>query len=172
MDIQIEALTKNDWDVVRSIYLEGIATGEATFEKDPPSFEEWDSSHLPDCRIIARRGNQIVGWAALSPVSNRCVYRGVAEVSIYIAASSRGEGIGKILLDALIKASEETGIWILESSMFPENESSIRLHKSCGFREVGFREKIGELDGKWRNTILMERRSKVIDGGALGLAGR
>ena len=171
MDIQIEALTKNDWDVVRSIYLEGIATGEATFEKDPPSFEEWDSSHLPDCRIIARRENQIVGWAALSPVSNRCVYRGVAEVSLYIAAFCRGEGIGKSLLDALIETSEEVGIWTLESSMFPENEASIRLHKSCGFREVGFRERIGVLEGKWRNTILMERRSKVAAGGSQESAG-
>lgn len=167
MDIQIDALTKNDWDNVRSIYLEGIATGEATLETDPPSFEEWDSSHLSSCRIIARRGSQIVGWAALSPVSSRRVYRGVAEVSIYIAASCRGEGIGKALLDALIEASETAGIWTLESSMFPENELSIRLHKSCGFRDVGFRERIGELDGKWRNTILMERRSKVVGGGAL-----
>jgi L-amino acid N-acyltransferase YncA len=167
MDIHIEALTKNDWDDVRSIYLEGIAIGEATLETDPPSFEEWDSSHLSSCRIIVRRGSQIVGWAALSPVSSRRVYRGVAEVSIYIAASCRGEGIGKALLDALIEASETAGIWTLESSMFPENESSIRLHKSCSFREVGFRERIGELDGKWRNTILMERRSKVVGGGAL-----
>jgi phosphinothricin acetyltransferase len=166
MDIQIEALTKNDWDDVRSIYLEGIATGEATLETAPPSFEEWDSSHLSSCRIIARRGSQIVGWAALSPVSSRHVYRGVAEVSIYIAASCRGEGIGKALLGALIEASETAGIWTLESSMFPENELSIRLHKSCGFRDVGFRERIGELGGKWRNTILMERRSKVIGAGA------
>jgi len=162
MEIKIEFLTKNDWDVVRSIYFEGIATGDATFEKNPPSFEEWDSSHFHDCRIIAKRGNQIIGWAALSSLSTRCVYVGVAEVSIYVSASCRGEGIGEVLLNALIEASENAGIWTLESSMFPENEASIRLHKSCGFREVGFRERIGELDGKWRNTILMERRSEVI----------
>ncbi len=166
MDIQIEALTKNDWDVVRFIYLEGIATGEATLETDPPSFEDWDSSHLADCRLIARRRDQSVGWAALSPVSTRDVYRGVAEVSIYIAVSYRGEGIGKALLNALIEASEGARIWTLESTMFPENAASVRLHKTCGFREVGFRERIGELDGKWRDTILMERRSHLIKGGA------
>jgi len=166
MAILIEALTKNDWEVARSIYVEGIATGDATLETDPPSFEEWDSSHLPGCRFIARRGDQGVGWAALSPVSNRRVYKGVAEVSLYITASCRGEGIGKALLNALIEASEGAGIWTLESTMFPENAASIRLHKTCGFREVGFRERIGELDGKWRNTILMERRSLLIKGGA------
>lgn len=169
MDILIEALTNNDWEAVRSIYIEGIATGEATLETDPPSFEEWDSSHLADCRLIARRGDQIVGWAALSPVSTRYVYRGVAEVSIYIAASCRGEGIGKALLNALIEASEGAGIWTLESTMFPENAASIWLHKTCGFREVGIRERIGELDGKWRDTILMERRSHLIKGGAQDL---
>ncbi|MCK5635336.1 MAG: N-acetyltransferase, partial [Anaerolineales bacterium] len=143
-----------------------IATGEATLETDPPSFEEWDSSHLADCRLIARRRDQSVGWAALSPVSTRDVYRGVAEVSIYIAVSYRGEGIGKALLNALIEASEGARIWTLESTMFPENAASVRLHKTCGFREVGFRERIGELDGKWRDTILMERRSHLIKGGA------
>ena len=166
MDISIETLTRSDWDVVRSIYLQGIATGEATFETDVPTFDEWDSSHLPGCRLVARQEEEIVGWAALSPVSSRCVYRGVAEVSIYIAAPHRGEGIGKALLDALIAHSEGEGIWTLESSMFPENEVSIRLHKACGFREVGIREKIAVLDGKWRTTILMERRSKLNGGGA------
>ena len=166
MDVSIETLTRSDWDVVRSIYLQGIATGEATFEMDVPTFDEWDSSHLPGCRLVARQEEEIVGWAALSPVSRRCVYRGVAEVSIYIAASHRGEGVGKALMDALIMLSEGEMIWTLESSMFPENEASIRLHKACGFREFGFREKIAELDGKWRNTILMERRSKVIGRGA------
>lgn len=166
MDISIGTLTRSDWDAVHSIYLQGIATGEATFETDVPTFDEWDSSHLPGCRLVARRGEEIVGWAALSPVSSRCAYRGVAEASIYIAAPRRGEGIGKALLNELIALSEGEGIWTLESSMFPENEASIRLHKACGFREFGFREKIAELDGKWRNTILMERRSKLIGRGA------
>ncbi len=150
-----------DWLRVREIYAEGIASGIATFEKDLPNKESWDVSHIIDeGRLVAKKGNLIVGWAALSPVSSRCVYKGVAEVSVYVGKTYRGDGVGKKLLDALIRASEEVGIWTLESSMFPENTASIRLHESCGFRKVGFRERIGELDGKWRDTILMERRSQ------------
>jgi L-amino acid N-acyltransferase YncA len=159
--IDIQPLTEADWDDVRRIYKEGIETGNATFETEPPSWNDWDRSHLSNCRLAAWFGDRLVGWAAMSPVSNRCVYEGVAEVSIYIAADDRGGGVGKILLSALVEASEKEGIWTLETGMFPENEASIRLHKSCGFREVGYRERIGQMDGRWRDKVLMERRSKV-----------
>jgi len=160
--IQIENLVQGYWDAVRSIYMEGIATGMATFETAPPNWEDWDVSHLPNYRIIAKDGSKIIGWTALSPVSNRSVYDGVAEVSIYLANSSQGKGIGKILLTSLIELSEREGIWTLEGTMFPENKASIQLHRSCGFRVVGYREKIGRLNDVWRNTILMERRSELI----------
>ncbi len=161
MQIKIEAMIDSDWPRVREIYAEGIASGIATFEEDLPNKESWDVSRIIEKgRIVAKKGNLIVGWAALSPVSSRCVYKGVAEVSVYVCKSCRGDGVGKKLLNTLIRASEEVGIWTLESSMFPENMASIRLHESCGFRKVGFRERIGELDGKWRDTILMERRSQ------------
>lgn len=160
--IQVENLTQKDWGAVRTIYIQGIATGDATFETRSPSWEEWDIAHLPVCRIIAKDGSTIIGWAALSPVSDRSVYNGVAEVSIYLAKSSQRKGVGKILLTSLVEHSEREGIWTLESTMFPENEASIRLHHSCGFRMVGYRERIGRLDGVWRDTILMERRSELI----------
>lgn len=160
--IHIENLTQDDWDAVHSIYTEGIATGMATFETAPPSWEGWDSSHLPNCRLVVKEGPQIIGWAALSPVSKRSVYEGVAEVSIYLSKSNQKKGIGKILLKSLIELSEREGIWTLESTMFPENTASVQLHLACGFREVGYREKIGCLDGEWRDTILMERRSENI----------
>ena len=162
MQTRIETIKNRDWPRVREIYAEGIASGIASFEKDLPNKESWDASHLDEGRLVAKKGSQIVGWAALSPVSSRYVYRGVAEVSVYVGKSYRGDGVGKKLLNALIRACEEAGIWTLESSMFPENTASIRLHESCGFRKVGFRERIGELDGKWRDTILMERRSESI----------
>lgn len=160
--IQIIAMKDSDWPRVREIYAEGIDSGIATFEKDLPNKESWNASHNDEGRLVAKKGNLIVGWAALNPVSIRGVYRGVAEVSIYVGKSYRGDGVGKTLLNALIRASEEVGIWTLESSIFPENSASIHLHESCGFRMVGFRERIGELDGKWRDTILMERRSENI----------
>lgn len=150
----------SDWPRVREIFAEGIASGLSTFEKDLPNKGSWDASHIGECRLVAKKGDLIVGWAALSPVSSRRVYKGVAEVSVYVGKSYRGAGVGKKLLNALISASEEAGIWTLESSMFPENSVSIRLHESCGFRKIGFRERIGELDGKWRDTVLMERRSQ------------
>ena len=131
----------------------------ATFETAPPSWEGWDSSHLPNCRLVVKEGPQIIGWAALSPVSERSVYEGVVEISIYVMASSHGKGVGTELLNSLIDCSEQEGIWTLESTMFPENEACIRLHQSCGFRQVGYREKVGRLDGVWRDTVLMERRS-------------
>jgi phosphinothricin acetyltransferase len=162
MNFLIEKLLPNDWAVVQSIYQEGLATGNATFETDAPEWEDWNKSHLHDCRLVAKRKGQIVGWAALSPVSSRCVYGGVAEVSIYIAASARGLGIGKALLQALIEESEQAGIWTLQAGIFPENVGSITLHKACGFREVGRRERIGQMNGVWRDVVLMERRSKVV----------
>jgi L-amino acid N-acyltransferase YncA len=125
-----------------------------------PEWPEWDAAHRDDCRLVARRTGQVVGWAALSPVSRRCVYGGVAEVSVYVAESARGQGIGRALLSALIDASEAAGIWTLQAGIFPENEASVRLHKSCGFRVVGRRERIGQLHGVWRDTLLLERRSR------------
>ena len=160
--IHVEAMRPEDWDQVKAIYLEGIATGLATFETAAPSFQEWDQSHLRFGRLVARKGNNIVGWAALSPVSRRRVYAGVAEVSVYVSAASRGSGIGRRLLDALIVESEQNGISTLQAGIFPENEGSIALHRACGFREVGRRERIGKLGGVWRDTLLLERRSQTV----------
>jgi L-amino acid N-acyltransferase YncA len=162
MDLIVERMKVEDWGAVRSIHREGITTGNATFETDAPEWQEWDVRHLRDCRFVARREGQVVGWGALSPVSSRCVYAGVAEVSIYVTASARGEGIGKTLLRTLIEASERQGIWTLQAGVFPENEASIALHKACGFREVGYRERIGQMNGYWRDVILLERRSEVL----------
>ncbi|MEP6994617.1 MAG: N-acetyltransferase family protein [Acidobacteriota bacterium] len=150
-----------DWEHVRRVYAEGIATGNATFETEPPSWEAWDKAHREDCRLVARREGEaeVVGWAALSRVSERCVYGGVAEVSVYVAGSWRGGGIGRRLLESLIAASEEAGIWTLQAGIFPENASSIALHEKCGFRIVGVRERPGKLRGAWRDVVLLERRS-------------
>jgi L-amino acid N-acyltransferase YncA len=165
MDIVVDKITSEDWAAVRAIYLEGIATHNATFETDAPDWEKWDSDHLRDCRLVARKGGRpfgrVVGWAALSPVSARCVYAGVAEVSVYVAEAARGQGVGKMLLQALIEESERQGIWTLQAGIFPENAASLVLHKSCGFREVGRRERIGQMDGVWRDVVLTERRSQV-----------
>ena len=155
-------MVADDWERVRLIYLEGVATGEATFETSAPSWQKWDSSHLLFARLVsisAGDGN-VNGWAALTPVSDRKVYSGVAEVSVYVADDSRGKGIGRELLKQLIAESEQNGIWTLQASVFPENRASIALHHSCGFRTVGIRERIGQLDGVWRNTVLMERRTQ------------
>lgn len=157
----IEPMQPGDWPRIREIYLEGIATGHATFEVDAPSWERWEVAHLPFARLVARRG-EIVGWAALSPVSQRCVYGGVAEVSVYVSSASRGAGVGGALLQALIDESERNNIWTLQAGIFPENSASIALHLACGFRVVGRRERIGKLNGIWRDTILLERRSKTI----------
>jgi L-amino acid N-acyltransferase YncA len=162
MGFTLDKMQAEDWGAVRSIYREGIATGNATFETDAPEWQEWDKTHLGDCRFVARREGQMVGWGALSPVSSRCVYTGVAEVSIYVTASARGEGIGKAVLRTLIEASERQGIWTLQAGVFPENGASIALHKACGFREVGYRERIGQMNGYWRDVILLERRSEVV----------
>ena len=159
--MRIEAMSEGDWPEVRRIYIEGLETGDASFETEAPTWERWNTGHRPDCRLVARDGEGILGWAALSPISSRRVYAGVAEVSIYIAAAARGRGVGKALLDALITESERAGVWTLQASIFPENEASVRLHKQSGFREVGRREAIAQRSGIWRDTILLERRSRV-----------
>jgi phosphinothricin acetyltransferase len=162
MDFRIEQLKEEHWDRVRQIYLEGIASGHATFETDAPPWEQWNASHLTHSRFVANAGGTVTGWAALSPVSNRCVYGGMAEVSVYIGWDYRGYGIGRTLLDALISSSEQNGTWTLQAGVFPENEGSVRLHLACGFREVGRRERIGKMNGVWRDTLLLERRSRVV----------
>lgn len=162
MDFTIEKMSSADWPQVAAIYQAGIATGCATFETEVPPWEKWDAGHRQDCRLVARHGAQVLGWAALSPVSGRCVYAGVAEVSIYLAAAARGQGIGKTLLQALVEASEQAGIWTLQAGIFAENVASIALHRACGFREVGYRERLGQLYGMWHDVVLMERRSRVV----------
>jgi len=151
-----------DWEAVRSIYEEGIATGNATVEMEAPGWEEWDGSHLDYSRLVARVEGKVVGWAALSPVLTRCAYSGVAGVSVYVATSARGQGIGRALLRALVEESERAGIWTLQARIFPENVASVALHESCGFRTVGVRERLGKLNGVWRDVVLMERRSKIV----------
>ena len=158
----IDAMRPDDWPAVEAIYREGIATGLATFETETPSWERWDAAHRPDCRLVVRAGERVLGWAALSPVSDRCVYAGVAENSIYIAAAARGRGIGKALLRALVEASEAAGIWTLQTGIFPENAASLALHQACGFRIVGIRERIGQLHGTWKDVVFLERRSRVV----------
>ena len=160
--LKIRPLAAADWLVVRSIYLDGIASGQATFETKPPTWERWDRVHLPAPRLVAISKEIIVGWAALSSVSVRAVYAGVAEVSVYIASGWHGHGIGRELLETLVNESENNGIWTLQANIFPENVASISLHKSCGFREVGTRARIGKLNGIWRDTILLERRSTKV----------
>lgn len=161
-EVQINQMHKADWDSVSKIYKEGIETGLATFEKEIPSWEKWDKNHLKTCRLIAVLDHKIIGWAALSAVSSRCVYGGVAEVSVYVAKKEWGNKVGKKLMLALIQESEKEGFWTLQSGIFSNNLSSIELHKNVGFRVIGFREKIGQLDGEWKDNVLMERRSKII----------
>jgi phosphinothricin acetyltransferase len=160
--IAVEPMRASDWPAVAGIYQQGIDTGDATFETHVPSWEAWDAGHLSAARLVARDEGRVVGWAALSPVSDRCVYGGVAEVSVYVAGAARGRGIGRRLLEALALASEEAGIWTLQAGIFPENEASLAIHRSCGFRVVGRRERLGRLAGEWRDVILLERRSRSI----------
>jgi len=162
MNFALQPMNEADGPAVLEIYRQGIATGNATFETETPSWEKWTAGHLAHSRIVARNGPSVLGWAALSPVSSRCVYAGVAEVSIYIAEEARGLGVGRALLEELIRQSENNGFWTLQAGIFPENEASIRLHKSCGFREVGRRERIGKLGDRWRDAVLVERRSKTV----------
>ena len=162
MDFVIDSMRPQDWEFVRAIYLEGIETGQATFETEAPGWEGWDAGHLPQCRLAARSGDGVLGWAALSPVSKREVYAGVAEVSVYVGTAARGRGVGGALMRALIEASERHGVWTLQSSVFPENHASVALHLKHGFREVGRRERIARHHGVWRDTIVLERRSRVV----------
>jgi len=176
MDYPILPMPPDLWPAVREIYREGVATGNATFETELPDWEKWDSSHRKDCRLVAvepfdedteevlisRNKLTVLGWAALSPVSARRVYRGVAEVSVYVSAAARGRGVGKTLLQALVQESEVNGIWTLQAGVFPENTASVALHKSCGFRKVGVRRQIGKLGDSWRDVLLLERRSRSI----------
>ena len=164
MENEIRVMVAEDWPAMRKIYLSGIATGQATFETDAPTWERWNDSHLASPRLVAVDGATLVGWAALSPISARAVYSGVAEVSVYVDGDKRGHGIGRLLLDRLIQESEAKGIWTLQASIFPENVASVSLHRACGFREVGTRERIGKLKNMWRDTVLFERRSKVAGG--------
>ncbi|MFC1682954.1 GNAT family N-acetyltransferase [Candidatus Zixiibacteriota bacterium] len=150
-----------DYPAVQTIHGEGIATGQATFERHIMEWDEWDEVHLSHCRLVARSGDRVIGWGALSPVSGRCYYGGMAEDSVYVAASEWGKGVGKALLGQLIEESESHGIWTLQAGIFPENKISISLHKDMGFREVGLRKRLGQMDGVWRDVVLMERRSEV-----------
>ncbi len=159
--IAIVPLEPRHWDRVRDIYLEGLATGEASFETRAPDWTEWDRAHLPQPRLAAVRHASIIGWIALSPISRRHCYRGVAEVSIYVASEARGHGVGKLLLQEAVRASEAAGLWTLQAVIYPTNLPSIRLHEGCGFRVVGRRERIAQREGVWRDTLLLERRSAV-----------
>ncbi|MFQ3544451.1 N-acetyltransferase family protein [Halobacillus rhizosphaerae] len=161
-EIYIEEMLPEDWGQVSQIYREGIETGYATFEKEIPSWRAWDNSHSPECRIVARSKEGILGWAALSPVSKRSVYAGVAEVSVYVSKCSMGKGIGGLLLNALIQKSEENGFWTLQAGILPENKASLKVHYKNGFREVGRRERLGKMDGRWHDKILLERRSEKV----------
>jgi phosphinothricin acetyltransferase len=159
MDVEIKSMAAGDWESVRAIYKEGIDSAQATFETEPPSREDWEASHHPFARLVARAGGRVIGWAALAPVSRRPCYGGVAEVSVYVSAGFRGQGIGRQLLEELVRQSEHAGIWTLQGATFPENTASLRLQRACGFRVVGRREAIGRRDGVWRDTVITERRS-------------
>ena len=159
--VTIRDLRPDDWPAVRTIYEEGIRGGNATFETETPSWERWDAAH-PELRLVAERDGSVVGWAALSPASARHCYRGVGDVSVYVAEQARGGGLGRTLLEELVERSEQAGYWTLTTGVFPENEASIRLHNACGFRAVGIRERVGELRGHWRDVVLLERRSTLI----------
>ena len=176
MDYPILPMPPDSWPAVREIYREGIATGNATFETELPDWERWDNSHRKDCRLVALEPIDeavaesliplsklhVLGWAALSPVSSRRVYAGMAEVSVYVAAAARGRGVGKALLEALVQESEVNGVWTLQAGIFPENAASMALHRAAGFRVVGTRERIGQHHGRWRDVVLIERRSRAV----------
>ncbi|MFG3613508.1 GNAT family N-acetyltransferase [Rummeliibacillus stabekisii] len=162
-NIVIRKMLDTDWPAVKNIYLEGIATGNATFQTDAPSFEEWTKSHHATCRFVAVKGDLVVGWIAISSVSNRVVYKGVGEVSVYVSIKAKSGGIGTLLLSKLIEESENEGFWTLQSSIFKENTASLKLHKKMGFREVGYREKIAQHYGVWRDVLLLERRSEIVN---------
>jgi len=160
--VEIQPLRPDDWPAVRAIFQAGIASGDATFETAAPTWEAWDAAHLPEHRLVARDDGQVLAWAALAPVSDRCAYAGVAEDSIYVAPAAQGRGVGRQLLAALVASAEQGGIWTVQTGIFPENRASVRLHQACGFRLVGVRERLGRLDGRWRDVLLLERRSPRI----------
>ena len=161
-DFVIDVMRRQDWDDVRAIYLQGIETGDATFEDEVPTWEEWDSSHLGSCRLVARGHDKVIAWTALSPVSNRECYRGVAEITLYVAADQRGRGVGLALGQAVVQASEAEGIWTLQAMVFPTNRASLALFEHGGFRRVGVRKRIGRDSTGWRDVVLLERRSEVV----------
>jgi phosphinothricin acetyltransferase len=162
MNVVFRTMKKDDWVSVAEIYRQGIESGNATFQRDIPTWYEWNSGHIKTCRIVASIENEIAGWAALTPVSGRCVYAGVAEVSVYVSNQFKGQKIGTGLLERLISESEKEGYWTLQASIFPENQASLKMHENLGFRKVGFREKIGKMIDIWRDTILLERRSRKV----------
>ncbi|HQW11727.1 MAG TPA: N-acetyltransferase family protein [Saprospiraceae bacterium] len=160
--VSFRPLIAKDWERVREIYRHGIETGNATFQTEVPTWNDWDTNHFQKCRIIAELTDHIVGWAALSPISSRAVYSGVAEVSVYVAPEYGGRHFGIYLLEKLLSESEKAGFWTLQASIFQENKASLAIHEKLEFRLVGYREKIGQMDGRWRDTLLLERRSKLI----------
>jgi L-amino acid N-acyltransferase YncA len=161
--LEIRRMEPEDWPVIEAIYAEGIATGDATFETGAPSWEEFDRGRLPDHRVVAVDGGEVVGWAALSPTSHRECYVGVVEHSVYVAEAARGRGVGRALMNALVAGADAAGIWTIQTSIFPENAASVALHERAGFRVVGRRERIAKLNGVWRDTLLLERRSAHVD---------
>ena len=160
--MRIDPLEAGDWPAVRAIYEAGIAAGDATFETDVPDWPAWDAGHLAGHRLVARDDGTVVGWVALAPVSDRRAYAGVAEDSIYVAPEARGRGVGRALLTRVVASADRGGIWTIQTGIFPENQASVRLHQACGFRVVGVRERLGRLHGRWRDVLLLERRSPVI----------
>lgn len=161
--MRLRSMTAEDWPAVRAIYEEGIETGDATFEPTAPGWSAWDASHMTTCRLVALdRDERLTGFAALSPVSSRCVYAGVAEISVYVAARARGQGVGTALLTALVRAAEAQQLWTLQAGVFPENAASLALHARAGFRVVGRRERLGQMHGRWRDVLLLERRSATV----------
>jgi L-amino acid N-acyltransferase YncA len=161
--MELQPMRPEDWPAVRAIYEAGIATGNATFETSAPEWPAWDAVHLADHRLVARDDDgRVIGWVALAPVSDRCAYAGVAEDSIYVTPEAQGRGVGRVLLAAVVASAEQAGIWTVQTCIFPENEPSVRLHETCGFRVVGVRERLGRLHGRWRDVLLMERRSPAI----------
>ena len=158
----VRPMLASDAAAVLAIFAEGIATGNATFETEAPTWAEWDAEHVPTGRFVAEVDGQVAGWSALVPSSQRCAYSGVAEVSVYVAERARGQGVGKGLLEATVRASKEAGYWTVLAGILRENTASVRLHEGCGFRTVGFNERIGQLNGVWRDVVRMERRSPVV----------